>query len=112
MSENVSNSTNSIEQLTSFPKRKWIIMAFGAWLLLGIIPMILVLVGTNIFSAADNEMTAVAGTIGDAFGLANSLFAAGALLFVVWSIRLQQQEISFARHEWHQNTEPKRIKRR
>ena len=44
-------------------------------------------------------MTAVAGTIGDAFGLANSFFSCAALLFVIWGLRLQQHEISVARED-------------
>jgi hypothetical protein len=104
MAENNVDSAGSSDQLPPFPKLHWILLFFGLWLLCGVTPAILVYVGTNYFSIADSQLAAVAGTIGDAFGLANSLFTGAALLFVIWSLRLQQQEIHFARQEWQQNT--------
>lgn len=96
--------TEARDQLPAFPKLPWVMLFLGVWLLFGITPSILVYIGTNYFSVADSELAAVAGTIGDAFGFANSFFSGAALLFVIWSIRLQQQEIRFAREEWQQNT--------
>lgn len=98
------NSKSTEHALPAFPELRWVLLAFGVWFLCGIVPILLVLIGNNFFKIADANSAAVAGTIGDAFGLANSFFAAAALLFVIWSIRLQQQEIKFARDEWRENT--------
>ena len=97
-------SGSHVPELPPFPKRNWMYIALGVWLACGLTPLVLVFIGTNYFSIADSKAAAVAGTIGDAFGLANSFFSAAALLFVIWSIRLQQQEIKFARDEWKENT--------
>jgi hypothetical protein len=99
------SKVNEEIELSAFPRKGWIFLAMFVWLLFGCMPLLLILIGTHIFSLADANVAAVAGTIGDAFGLANSFFAAGALLFVIWSIRLQQQEIRFARKEWRENTD-------
>ncbi len=89
--------------------RRWIVWFLVAWVVCGLIPLILVLIGKHLFSFANGDDAAVAGTIGDAFGMVNSFFSGAALLFVIWSIRLQQQEIRFAREEWEANTESQRV---
>jgi hypothetical protein len=100
--------THSKIELPAFPKCRWILLAILLWVFFGCTPLLLIIIGTNLFSLADSRVAEIAGTIGDSFGLANSFFAGGALLFVIWSIRLQQQEIRFAREEWEENTESQR----
>ena len=84
---------NSKKESNQFPKLHWILLFFLIWVACGVTPIAIVAIGAHGFSLADSNAASVAGTIGDAFGLANSFFAAAALLFVIWSIRLQQQEI-------------------
>jgi hypothetical protein len=96
---------SSPDELHAFPRLRWALLFFLLWLICGVTPAILVYIGDNYFAIANSQLATVAGTIGDAFGLANSFFAGAALLFVIWSIRLQQQEIRFARDEWRQNTD-------
>lgn len=93
------------KQLSAFPKSNWIFWLSIAWFILGLVPIGLVFIGNKLFSVADSNMTAVAGTIGDAFGFANSFFSCAALLFVIWGLRLQQQEISIAREEAKETAE-------
>lgn len=62
-------------------------------------------IGTYFFSFVSNSELAVAGTIGDSFGFVNSFFSTSALLFVIWSVKLQREEISLAQKEWQENTE-------
>jgi len=93
------------EHLSGFPRYKWIFLLSISWLILGFVPIGLVFIGNKLFSVADSNMTAVAGTIGDAFGFANSFFSCAALLFVIWGLRLQQQEISGARKEANETAE-------
>lgn len=90
--------------ISAIPERKWMILFFLLWLLLGFIPILLVVVGGTLFSIATDQELSVAGTIGDAFGFVNSIFSTAALLFVVWSLKIQRQEVNFSQKEWHDNT--------
>ena len=101
----MNNSPPQTDDLPAFPSTRWILVFGGIWLSVGLLPAAIVLIGEYLHAFGDGRVAATAGTIGDSFGLANSLFSGAALLFVVWSIRLQQQEIRFARAEWKENTE-------
>lgn len=87
----------------------WILAFLIAWATCGLAPLILTLIGKHWFSLANSDDAAIAGTIGDAFGMVNSFFSGAALLFVIWSIRLQQHEIRFARKEWEANTKSQEV---
>lgn len=104
MTENT--ASNSRESLWS---PVWIVALFSVWGLFGVAPLALALVGKHWFALADGADASLAGTIGDSFGLVNSLFSGAALIFVVWSIRLQQQEIRAAQAEVEANAESQRI---
>src|SRR5688572_14768751 len=80
-------------KLSALPGGWMIFGCFALWLAFGCIPMLLVYFGDVGVVLGTSSQAAVAGTIGDAFGLANSFFSGAALLFVVWSIRVQQQEM-------------------
>lgn len=92
------------DELPSFPKARWIAVFILSWLLLGLFPTAIVYRQKCPSSFPDANLSQMAGTIGDSFGLVNSFFTGAALLFVIWSIRLQQREIQFAREEWKDNT--------
>lgn len=100
---------NQQEKVKDLFKKRWIIGFLAVWLTCGMIPLALVWLGTHVYAFADSRAAEIAGTIGDAFGLANSFFSAAALLFVIGSIRLQQKEIEFARKEWEANTKSQMI---
>ncbi len=93
------------KKTSDLPAQKWIIFFCIAWLIIGSIPLVFVLIGTYFFSFVSNSELAVAGTIGDSFGFVNSFFSTSALLFVIWSVKLQREEISLAQKEWQENTE-------
>ena len=86
-------SDKSTKRIAAFPKGVWLFWFCIAWLTFGVLPQILVAIGRNGYSVFDAETVSAAGTVGDAFGLANSLFSGAALLFVIWSIRLQHESM-------------------
>lgn len=98
-------TTKSETLIPAWPQKKWIFFFLLIWLLLSVIPVIFVIIGKYFFSIIDSSMVSIAASIGDTFGLVNSFFSSSALLFVIWNIRLQRQEISFAQKEWIANTE-------
>jgi hypothetical protein len=101
-----SNVGENGEQSLPLPfKRRWFVWFVVAWLLLGAIPILLVKVGNWYFSIADKADMEVAGTVGDAFGLANAFFSGGAFLLVLYSSYLQRQELHNALNEWQANTQ-------
>ena len=102
------SSPSHVDELPAFPRLRWLLSFFGLWLLFGLVPAGLIYFGNHFIAFGTTQQAAAAGTIGDSFGLANSFFAGAALLFVIWSIRLQQQEIRFARDEWRENTQSQR----
>lgn len=80
--------------------RNWLITCL-IWSSLGFLPVLLVLMGRYwpwIVVEADSE-SALFGTIGDAFGLSNSLFSAVALLLVTATVWLQRREFALQRVE-------------
>lgn len=87
------------------PQARWILWFLAGWVLLGMVPISLVLIGKHYFSLVDSEAVATAGVIGDSFGLVNSFFSSAALLFIIWSLKLQRQEMQFSQQEWMANTE-------
>lgn len=89
--KNAGDASAASETATPHFRRRWIALILCGWLLLGLIPSGLAFVGTYA-ALADSRIASVAGTIGDSFGLANSFFSGAALLFIVWSLRLQQHE--------------------
>ena len=87
-------------EISPYPPARWVAGLFAVWFAAALVPPIVVYcnpIGTNAASHA--------GAIGDSFGLANSFFSAAALLFVIWSMRLQQRELTDAQKEWQANTQ-------
>jgi hypothetical protein len=91
------------ETVTLFPRdlfkaRKDLVLFALFWLALGSIPILLVCIGT-FFPLVPSEASSVAGTIGDAFGMANAFFSGLALLFVAATMHLQRKELMLQRNE-------------
>lgn len=91
------------ETVTLFPRdlfkaRKDLVLFAVFWLALGSIPILLVCIGT-FFPLVPSEASSVAGTIGDAFGMANAFFSGLALLFVAATMHLQRKELMLQRNE-------------
>jgi hypothetical protein len=91
------------ETVTLFPRdlfkaRKDLVLFAFFWLALGSIPILLVCIGT-FFPLVPSEASSVAGTIGDAFGMANAFFSGLALLFVAATMHLQRKELMLQRNE-------------
>lgn len=78
------------------------------WILFGLIPLGLVFFGANFFSILTADQAATAGTIGDAFGLANAFFSGLALLFVAATMLMQRKELMLQRNELRQSRDEMR----
>lgn len=99
MSEHSEKDEQSKKAPSAYPPWWMCLLFLFGWLLLSVVPALLVNIGANWKSFPSTEATQIAGTVGDSFGLANSFFASAALLFVIWSIRLQQHELKIAQTE-------------
>lgn len=73
-----------------------LLAALGVWGVFALVPLLLTALG-QIIPIVGAEQTAVAGTIGDSFGMANSFFSCLALGLVAYTLLLQREDLGLQR---------------